>query len=127
MLSRKSRQLSHSIMRDAADQEDHVAQHGEQRIGGDALDFADVVVEARDQVAESPFRVEARREGLQVAIEGQAHVEQHGGGDADVLIARQDVQQESEDGGAEHHGRTTQQRARKSRRRRAVSIRSFEM
>jgi hypothetical protein len=37
-----------------------------------------------------------------MAIEGQTHIEEHGGGDANVLIAGQDVDQESKDSGGEH-------------------------
>ena len=62
--------------RDRSDERDHVAEPGERRFRYDALDFADVTVDAGDDVAERGAGVEARRQTLEVAIQLQAHVEQ---------------------------------------------------
>ena len=51
--TRNSRQSSQIRMRDAADEEQHVADPGQRGLRGDALDLADVVVDARDDVAEA--------------------------------------------------------------------------
>ena len=61
---------------DRPDQEQHVPHPREHDLGRHPLDLADVVVQPRHDVAEPGPRVEPRREPLQVAVEGQAHVEE---------------------------------------------------
>src|SRR4029077_6669220 len=87
---------------ETADEEEHVGEYGEQRVGADALDFADVIVDARDDVAEFGLGEEARRELLKVAEDREAHVEKDLGGEADVAIAGSDVHGETDDGDDDH-------------------------
>ncbi len=80
---------------DAARKKKHVAQHRQQRIGGHALGFTHVGIEARHQIAEPKPGIEAGRKPLQVAEQRDAHVEQHGGGNLQVFVAYQDVHREA--------------------------------
>ena len=61
---------------DGADEEQHVADPRQRGLRGDALDLADVVVDARHDVAEPRARVEPRRQALQMAVHLEPHVEQ---------------------------------------------------
>ena len=88
---------------DGAGEREHVAEPGQGCFGGDALDLADVVVDAADDFAQAGAGIEARRELLQVAVEGQPHVEEDLGGDAGVAQAADQVQQER-DGGEDGEG-----------------------
>ena len=94
-VTRNSRTSSHASIADRADEEQHVADPGERGLRGDALDLADVVVDARHDVAEPRARVEARRQPLQVAVHLQPHVEQDVGRHARVAKAADDVQRRS--------------------------------
>ena len=80
----------------AAGEEQHVADPRQRRFRRDALDLADVVVEARDDVAEPRARVEARRQPLQVFVERQPHVEQDLRRHARVAKPADDVEHEAE-------------------------------
>ena len=53
-----------------------VSQPRQKALGNHALNLADVVVDARHDVADRGTRVEAGREPLQVPVQGQAHVEE---------------------------------------------------
>ena len=81
---------------EAAGQEQHVADPGQRRFGGDTLNLADVAVDARDDVAEPRARIEPRRQPLQVLVERQPHVEQDVRRHARVAQAADDVQHEAE-------------------------------
>ena len=82
---------------EAASEEQDVAGPREERFSGDALDLADIVVDAREHVAERRPRVEPRRQPLQMAVERQPHVEEHGGRDSRVPQARHRSQREARD------------------------------
>lgn len=62
--------------RHGAGEEEHVADPGQRGLGGHLLDLADIVVDARHDVAEPGPGVEPRRQPLQVPEHGQAHVEE---------------------------------------------------
>jgi len=51
-----------------ADQEDNVGKYAQQAVCGDSLHFGDVIVDARDDIAEFAPHPKARREKLQVAV-----------------------------------------------------------
>ena len=82
-------------------QEQQVADPRERGLGRHALDLADVVVEARHDVAQPRAGVEAGRKLLQAAVQVQPHVEQDLRRHAGVAQAAGDVQQETEDGQAD--------------------------
>ena len=82
---------------DGADQEQHIADPGERRLRGDTLDFADIVVDARHDVAEPRPRVEARRQPVQVPVHLQPHVEQDVCRDARVAQPADHVQHEADE------------------------------
>ena len=85
--------------RDAAGKEQEVAAPCEQRLRGDTLDLADVVVDPREDVAERRPRVEPRRQPLQVAVQREPHVEQDLGRDARVAEAGERGQREARNRG----------------------------
>ena len=82
-----------------AAQEQHVAHPREGGLRGDALDFADVVVDPRHDVADARTGVETGGQPLQVAVHLQPHVEQDVGGHAGVAQAADHVHHEA--GGGE--------------------------
>ena len=77
-----------------AEQEQHVADPGERRFRCHALDLADVVVDARHDVAQSRLRVVARRQTLQVLVQLAPHVEEDLRRHARVLEPAYDVEHE---------------------------------
>ena len=78
-----------------ARQEGHVAEPGERRVREHALDFAHVVVDPRHDLAERGAREEARREAVQVPVDGHAHVEENLGRDLRVTHPADEVQDEA--------------------------------
>ena len=115
---------------DRPDQEQHVAHPRQHDLGRHALDFADVVVQPRHDVAEPGPRMEPRRQPLQVAVEGEAHVEEDVGRHPRVAQPAPDVQPEprrGDRGEQQHHqaqgagvageNRAVDQGARKQRHR----------
>ena len=77
---------------DGADQEQDVSDPRERGLRGDPLDFTDVVVDARHDVAEACAGVETRRQSLQMAVHRQAHLEQDVRRDARVAEPAHHVQ-----------------------------------
>ena len=95
----------------AANQKHDVREHAQQAVRRDPLHLGDIIINARDHIAQFGARPETRRKRLQMPVQRQAHVKKHRGRDADVLIARQDVQHESQDRDAEHQPADDQQHA----------------
>ena len=82
---------------DRSHQEQHVAEPGKRRLRRDALNLADVVVDARHDVAEPGARVKTRRQALQVPVHHQPHVEQDVCRHPRVAKAAHYVQRETDD------------------------------
>ena len=86
---------------DRPGQEQQVSDPRERGLGRHALDLADVVVQARHDVAQPGAGVEAGREALQMAVQIEPHVEQDLRRHAGVAQTAGDVQQEAEQGQAD--------------------------
>src|SRR5882762_3989318 len=71
---------------DAAGEEQNVGEKREQGVGTDTLDFANVVVNAGDEVAELALGEKTRRQFLQVTVHRETHVKEALRGEADVEI-----------------------------------------
>ena len=97
--------------RHGAGEKEHVADPGERRLRRDPLDLADVIVDARDDVAEPRACVEPRRQPLQVFVEVAPHVEQDVRRDTRVLQSADDGQHESGGAGRDEHEHDALQRA----------------
>ena len=76
----------------------------QQRFRGDALNLADVVVDARQDVAERHPRIEPRRQPLQMPIDGEPHVEQDVRRHTRVAKSRECGQRESRNRGEREQG-----------------------
>ena len=97
--------------RDRAAQEEHVADPGQRGLRGDALDLADVVVDARHDVANAGAGMETGGQALQMAVHLQPHVEQDVGRHARVAQAADHVHDEARGGDrGEQHGDANQGR-----------------
>ena len=105
---------------DAAGEEQHVARPREQRFGRDALNLADVVVHAREDVAERRARVEPRRQLLQMTVEREPHVEQDVRRHARVAETGERRQREAGDRGQREQADDAVQRAQIAPDERAV-------
>ncbi|MCY1357637.1 hypothetical protein D9M69_441400 [compost metagenome] len=88
-----------------AEQADHAGHRGEQRVDGEALDFRDVAVQPRQQVADPPPAEERRRQLLQVAVQVVAQGEQDAPGQARVQVAVETGEQRAEDADGDHRQR----------------------
>ena len=102
-------------------QEHDVAQDREQGIGGDALHFAHVVIEARHQVAQTEAGVEARGKRLQMAEQRETHVEQHRRRYLNVAIAGGNVHQEPQQRHTQHEAGYFDKRRHVARYQRSVN------
>ena len=79
---------------DRPDEEQHVPHPRQHHLGRHALNLADIVVQPRHDVAEPGPRMEPRRQLLQMAVEGQTHVEEDVGRHPGVAQPAPDVQAE---------------------------------
>src|SRR5258705_1589738 len=87
---------------DAAGKEQNVGEKREQGVGTDTLDFTNVVVNARDEVAELALGEKTRRKFLQVTVHRETHVKEALRGEADVEIAGANIQRKTGDGDHDH-------------------------
>src|SRR5712672_3712501 len=83
---------------DAAGEEQNVGEKREQGVSTDTLDFANVVVNAGDEVAELALGEKTRRQLLQMTVHSETHVKEEFRGEADVEIAGADVERKAGDG-----------------------------
>src|SRR6266478_1367841 len=87
---------------DAAGEKQNVGEKRQQGISADTLDFANVVVNSGDEVAELALGEKTRRKFLQMTVHRETHVKEALSGEADVEIAGANVQRKTGDGDHDH-------------------------
>src|SRR5882762_1225231 len=87
---------------DAAGEEQNVGEKREQGVSTDTLDFTNVVLNARDEVAELALGEKTRRKFLQVTVHRETHVKEALRGEAEVEIAGANIQRKTGDGDHDH-------------------------
>src|SRR5437868_6782249 len=87
---------------DAASEEQNIGEKREQGVGTDTLDFTNVVVNARDEVAELALGEKTRRKFLKMTVHRETHVKEALRGEPDVEIAGANVQRKTGNGNRDH-------------------------